>query len=232
MAVTFVANGSMVPDATTTTLTVSAPTCLDDDILLAHIYGKNRQVVTAPAGWASVVEYDDGTNNQRLSVFWKRAVAASDSGAAFNFTKPVDDNLLFVGVISAWRGCVKVGSPIDPGTPSTRRNAASDNVNFNTFDPTYPCHVVAMSSYNTNATTAGAISGTDPTFSIRYDLEQNSANNNSSFCHSGDSSGAATGGRQFATSSTTDAANMGVIFGLIEGTIAARARNYSRRRRV
>ena len=213
----FVAAGSLATNATTTTLTITAPAVTANDIMLAFVHGNNNQVVTPPSGWASIVEINN-TANMRSSIFWKRAVSA-DSGATFDFTKPTDDNLLFAGVISAWKGCRIDDTPIDATTPTTSANASSDTVTYADFNPTESqAFVIAAGFYNNDNTTAGAISGTDPTFTNRVDLETTVGADCSIFVYDGLSTGAATGARSHATTSTADAINTGIMFGLVPQT--------------
>ena len=219
MPVTFVAAGALAGNATTTTLNVVAPTLRIDDIMLATILNKDNQVVTAPSGWAKIVEFNN-TTAQRATIAWKRAVSG-DSGATFAFTKPTDNNILFCGVISAWRGCLTGATPIDATAPSTSANASSDTVTYATFDPAAICHVVAVGFYNEDNTTAGAIAGSDPSFVNRWDLEVPTGTDGSIFGYSGDSTGAATGARSHSTTSAANAINIGVLLGLLPAPVTA-----------
>jgi len=214
MAVTFVAAGALANNATTVTLACIAPACNVDDILICSIGQKANQVISAPDGTWTAFNETNNTANQRCSLFWKRATA---SGGTFNFTKPVDDNLLFCGVISAWRGCPGTGSPLD-GSATVSNNTSSDTVTYNTYDPvSTTTHVVAIGFYNDDNTTAGSISGTNPTLTNRWDLETATGSDASIFGYSGDGNGSATGSRSHSTTSTVDAINQGVLFGLKAG---------------
>jgi hypothetical protein len=217
MAVSFVTNGVIAANATTTTLAVVAPTFTDTDptnILICAIHSNDNQVVTAPANWTKFVELNN-TANQRLTIAWKRA-APGDSAATFNFTKPTDNNLLFCGVIGIWTGCVSSGNPIDATTPSTSANAVADAVTYADFDPTETAaFVVAVGIYADDATTGGAMSGTNPTFTKRIDVETAVGADASIFFYDGASDGSATGARSHATTSTIDAISIGCLFGLI-----------------
>jgi hypothetical protein len=212
----FVAAGALATNATTTTLTITAPACSVDDILLAFIHGNNNQTVSPPDGtWTSVVEVNN-TTAMRSSVFWKRATA---SGGTHAFTKPTDDNLLFAGLICAWKGCPTNATPIDATTPTTSANASSDDVTYATFDPVETNGlVIAAGFYNqggTTDTTAGAMSGTNPTFAVRADVETSVGANCSIFVYDGLSTGAATGARTHPTTSATNAINTGILIGLV-----------------
>lgn len=216
MAVIFSAVGALAADASTTNLAITAPACAANDILIAAIQGKDNQVITAPAGWTKFVELNN-TTGQRITLAWKRA-ALADSGAVFTFTKPVDNDLLFCGVISAWSGCLDRECPIDTATPTTMVAAtANETVSYASFTPEQSdAHVVAIGFYADDLTTAGAIAGTDPSFANHWDLETSTGTDASIFGYSGASSGAATGARSHVSASTADAINVGVLFGLVE----------------
>lgn len=223
MAVAFSIAGAIAGNATTTTLNVVAPTFTDTDnknVLIATILGKDNQTITAPAGFTKFVEVNN-TANQRMTLAWKRA-EPGDSGATKAFTKPTDNNLLFCGVIAVFSGCLTSATPIDGTTPTTSANASSDTVTYADFNPTETnAYVVAIGGYNDDLTTAGTISGTDPTLTNRWDLETATGTDASLFGYSGSSSGAATGARSHSTTSTADAINIGILFGLIEEPPAA-----------
>lgn len=215
MPVTFQSAGALASNATTTTLAVVAPATVDaNDILIVVVLGKDNQTVSAPDGTWTSVHASNNTVNQRVSIFWKRA-AGTEDGATFNFTKPTDNNILFCGVCYRFSGCITTGSPIDTATPTASANASSDTVTYATFDPNAICHVVAIGVYNNDLTTAGTISGTNPTLTNRSDLETSTGTDGSVFMYSGDSDGAATGARSHATTSSADDVNIGVLFGLL-----------------
>ena len=216
MPVAWRINGALAANATTVTLAVVAPTTgvIADDIFLAFIGQKANQVITAPVNWTKFVEVNN-TAAQRSTIAWKRVVAG-DAGATFNFTKPVDDNLLFYGFIACFSGCLVSATPIDAATPTTSANVSSDTVTYATFDPIETAaHVIAAGFYNEYNTTAGAIAGTNPTFTNRADLESGTGSDGSVFVYDGPSSGAATGARSHSTTSAADDINTGVLFGLV-----------------
>lgn len=217
--VRFIAAGALAANATTAALATVGPACAVNDILIYAGMGKNNQVVGVPDGsWTKFVEVNN-TANQRATLAWKRAVIGDIGGISYAFTKPVDDNLLNIGVISAWRGCRINATPIDASTPTTSANASSDTVTYATFDPTeFMAFVVAIGFYNDDLTTAGTLSGTDPTFTNRWDLESATGTDGSCFGYAGPSTGAATGARSHATTSTADAVNIGALFGLVSDT--------------
>ena len=109
-------------------------------------------------------------------------------------------------MISAWRGCITTATPIDATAPTTSANASSDTVTYATFDPTQTtAWVVAIGFYNEDLTTAGAISGTNPTFVNNWDLESATGTDASIFGYSGSSDGGPTFGRSHSTTSMADA---------------------------
>jgi len=217
ITVAFQAVGALAAGANVSSLDVVAPACAANDILIAVLLVKDNRVVSAPDGtWTMFVD-STNTTAQRVRIFWKRATA---SGGTFTFTTPTKANNLFAGVISAWRGCITTATPIDATSPSISNNALSDTVSYATFNPTETtAFVVAIGVYNDDTTTAGAISGTNPAFTNRFDLETSTGTDCSMFSYSGTSDGAATGARSHTTTSGVDAINMGVLFGLVaEGT--------------
>jgi len=217
MAVSYVTVGSIAVNATDAFVDLVAPACVANDILIAVLLGKNNIDHGPPAsgGWTEIGTQANNTTAMTSSHWWKRAVLA-DSGATFRFTKASDDNIYFGGAISAWRGCLATATPIDGGTPTTSNNAASDTVTYASFDPTSTdCTVVASGIYVDDSTTAGSISGTNPTFTNRYDLESTTDSDCSLFCFSGTSDGTATGARSHSTTSMTDSINQGWLFALL-----------------
>lgn len=218
MAITYVSVGAIVSDSLVTTISLVAPTCVANDILIAVLLGKDNIDHSAPdATWTEIGTQTNNTTAQTSSHWWKRASTA-DSGATFVFTKATDNNVLFSGVISAWRGCVPTGNPIDTATPTVSNNALSDTVTYATFTPNSKlnAHVIASGIYNDDLTTAGSISGTDPTLTSRYDLEDSGGTDCSFFAYSGSSTGIATGARSHTTTSMADAINQGWLFALVE----------------
>lgn len=229
--VSFVAAGALAANATTAALATVGPACRVNDILIYAGMGRNNQVVGVPDGsWTKFVEINN-TTVQRITLAWKRAVVGDIGGISYAFTKPVDDNLLNIGVISAWRGCRTNDTPIDGSTPTNSPNASSDTVTYATFDPTeFMAYVVAVGVYNEDLTTAGTISGTDPTLASQWDLESATGSDGSCFGYSGPSTGVATGARSHATTSTADAINIGVLFGLVSDSFPLPSDQAYRRR--
>jgi hypothetical protein len=214
MAVAWVAAGSGVA-TTTTTLALIAPTVIGNDVLFAQIISNNNTAVVAPSGWTLIA---DTANTAAMQSYlgWKR-VGDDASGATFNFT--VAGTTLSFGQLVAYRGVTKQGNP--HGGFSSSANISSDNVTYATLIPagaSRPSHFVAFGYYNLSATTAGAFSGTDPTFTARVDIETATGNTASLFTHDGPSlTGIATGSRTLATASTVDAINHGYMIDLIPG---------------
>lgn len=242
MAVTFVAGGALAAQNNSVNLLMTAPACADDDILIAQFINKSvtARVITPPAGWTAVTadEVNDCTtaaDDHQFSLYWKRAVAASDSGANFTFAKSSNDGVLFAGVISAWRGCKATGSPLDATAPARTKSAGGvHEVAFPAFDPAVACHVVYMSYYGNDVSTFNAAmsADTNPDCAVRYDLETSVGNDCSLACCSGDSDGSNIASRTWGTTLTADAGNTGVVFGLVPSgaapNIAAIMANYRR----
>lgn len=217
MAVLFSTVGSIAVNSADAFVDVVAPTCAVDDILICVLLGKDNLTHSAPdVTWTAIGTQTNNTTGMTSSHWWKRAVAGS-SGATFRFTKSADNNVFFAGVISAWTGAIRTGSPIDTGTPTVNSTAvASDTVSYTDFDPVSTnLTVIASGIYNDDLTTAGTISGTNPTLDNRYDLETGTGTDCSFFAYSGLSDGTATGNRSNTTTSMTDAINQGWLFGIL-----------------
>jgi len=207
--ITNVTSGSEVASVTTS-LALVAPTVLGDDIMLAHIYTNDNVAVTATADWA-LIRADNNGAGMRTSFFWKRA-AGADSGTTNTFT--IAGTTVGFGIITAWRGARRGGSPWGNNTVSV--NASSDTVTYATMTP-QRAHgaVIAAGFYSNDLTTAGAITGTDPTLSNIVDVETATGNDASIFVYWGVASGLATGARSHATTSTVDAVNTGYLLEII-----------------
>lgn len=224
MGVAFQAVGSLAQSGAAT-VTITAPTLVADDIMIAQVMetAGTHAITSIPAGWTNFHEVSISAGVCRGTLCWKRAVLA-DSGATFDFTAGGASQMS--GVISAWRGCVTGVTPLDATAESVSTNAVSDSITYADYNPTESnAFVVAIGFYDQNNTTAGAISGTNPTFVNNYDLES-ATFSISFFCYSGASTGAATGARSHTTSSTTDAVNQGVMFGFVAAPTAVVGRGY------
>lgn len=223
MAIAFVAAGAISVNTTDAFVDVVAPALSVGDIMICVLLGKDNIDHTGVSGgaWTEIGTQTNNGTGMTTSHWWKRA-ELGDSGATFRFEKASDNNIFFAGVISAWSGCVTSGSPIDAGTPTVSSNSSSDTVTYADFDPTaISCTVIASGIYNEDSTTAGSISGTNPTFTNRYDLETATDTDCSFFGYSGTSDGTATGARSHATVSMTDAINQGWLFALLPQPTAA-----------
>src|SRR3990167_2799937 len=222
MGVAFRAVGSIAAAAGTgggaTALTITAPACVVHDILIAVILSKSNTTISPPDGSWTSVSASNNTSAQRCSIWWKRATA---SGGNFTFTR-ASESINWYCVVIAWKGCRASATPIDATTPTTSANASGDSVTYATFNPAETtAFVVAVGVYNEDNTTAGSISGTDPTFTLRCDVESATGADGSIFGYDGSSTGAATGARSHTTTSTADAINIGVLFGLVTENITA-----------
>jgi hypothetical protein len=224
MAVTFIGAGALAVNATVATQAIAthASTAIDD-ILIAQVINKGTaaNAISPPDGtWTEIIDaFNDATTtgDHQYALFWKKATVAG--AASHTFTKATDDNSTFGGVISSWRGAEIVGTPLDPtavGATATVANA--DNVSFPAYDPTRTnSHIIFMAFYGDDLTTfAAAMSGdTNPDCTIRYDLESSTGTDCTLACTSGDTTdGANIASRTWASASTADAANTGVVFAL------------------
>lgn len=212
MAISFVSAGTEVA-TTTTTLALVAPTIVSQDILFALIVSNNNTAVSAPVNGGPWNLIADTANTAAMQTYlaWKQA-GIDASGATFNFT--VAGTTLSYGVLVAYRGARSGGTII--GGFSTSANASADNVTFATLTPKEVSHIIAFGAYNLSATTAGAFSGTNPTFTSRVDVETATGNTASLFVQDGPVlTLAATGSRTLATASTVDAINHGYLVELL-----------------
>jgi hypothetical protein len=144
-----------------------------------------------------------------------------DSGASFTFTKASDDNVVFGGVISAWRGHNQSG-PIDASAPTIfERTTNNENVDFLDFDPTSPdIEVVLVAFYGDNVTDfSTAPAGSNPALTTRVDVETSEGTDCSIAICSGPSDGAATGNRSWVSNSAANGCSTGVIFALVNAGV-------------
>lgn len=219
MAVAFKANGTQAQSATITTISPAYPATVDaNDIAIAFMFNKGASTTTISApgggGWTQIHQGSNGST-QRCAIFWRRCDGSED-GATVTFTKSVDDNLLFFGMIATFSGCRVGATPIDATAASVSANASGDNITYATFDPTETlAHVVAIGFYNDNACSVAAPGGTDPTFTNRTFVDTPDGTDGTMYMAEGASSGAATGSRSHATTSAIDAISTGVMFGLV-----------------
>lgn len=218
MPVNFQAVGAIAVNSTTVTLPLVAPALLSEDIMIAVLIGKDNIDHQAPdASWTEIGTQTNNTTLMTTSLWWKRASAA-DSGATFNFTKTTDNNVFFAGIITVWRNALNLGDPMDPATPTVSNNASSDTVTYATFTPARTdVTIIAIGIYANDLITAlGTIAGTNPTLTVRFNIETSTGTDCAFFGFSGQSvGGAATGARSHTTGSTADAINQGWLFGVI-----------------
>lgn len=221
MAVTPGNVGSLGTATTNPILGVVTPSCSIGDVLIFHLINKSTSENTftpVGTGWTEIVQgYNSNTPNpHQYAVFWRRS--ANTGGSTYSFEKTTDDNLLSAGVCMAWSGCIETGSPLDATAVGVSENVSADNVTFPAFDPTRTdVHVVFLANYgDDNTTFAAAMSGdTNPDCTTRYDLETNTGSDASLACTSGSNDGSNITSRTWASSSSTDAANTGIVFALI-----------------
>jgi hypothetical protein len=226
VAVTFVGAGALAGNATLATQAISChASVIPGDILICCLINKSvtANAFSPPDGtWTAVIatEVNDCTtaaDDHQYGIYWKRATAAG--AQSFTFTKETDDNVLFAGIIGAWRGAKSVGSPLDATAAARTETAgAADNVTFPAYDPTSTdVHVIFVAFYGNDTTTfAAAMSAdTNPDCTIRWDEETATGTDATIACCSGDNNGAAIASRTWASASGTDAGNTGVVFALV-----------------
>lgn len=227
MSVSFVANGALAENNTTTSMNIAAPTGMEDgDIMIAVVINKAlTNVISPPDGtWTEIYQAQGnctiGADDHRVAIFWKLALA-SDSGDNFAFTKATDDNVLFAGVISAWRGADQQ-KPLDPtAVGATVTAGANENVAFPAFDPTRTnVEVIYVAVYGNDQTTfAAAMSAdTNPDCTTRFDLETATGNDVTIALTSGNNNGSNIASRTWDSNSTTDAGSSGIVFALQAAT--------------
>jgi len=220
MPVTFVGAGTLVASATNQAV---APQChastLTGDILIATLINKALlNGISPPDGtWTEILSEENTTGAFTVWAYWKRATAAG--AQSFTFTKDNDDNVCLAGYITSWRGCPAAGDPRDATARGvTHTGSAADNVSFPAFDPTATdVHVIFVAYYGNDLTTfAAAMSNdTNPDCTVRSDQETSAGTDASIAVTSGDNDGSNIASRTWASGSTADAANSGLVFALI-----------------
>lgn len=222
--VTFVAAGSLAVNATLASQAIVAPACAANDILIAAVFNKSiaANAISAPDGtWTEVVaqavnDCTTAADEFRFSLWWKRATG---SGGSFTFTKATDDNVLFGGVIVAYRGAKTSGNPIHVRTiPYTSTTAPADSVTFPNYSPSY--HLIRMvfvAFYGNDQTTFAAAMSDDvnPDCTIDTDQETSTGTDFTIAICSGISDGTPISQRGWASNATVDAGNTGVVFSLL-----------------
>lgn len=218
MAVTFVSASTLAVNATLPTQAITVPaTSQANDLLVAFIINKGLTNVISPpdASWTQIyqgaADCTLAADDHRAAIFWKKATG---SGGSFTFTKATDDNLLFGGVIGAWRGQDQT-SPIEVGS-ATITAGASASVSFPSFDPSVGTHVVYAAFYGNDLTTFAAAMSSDvnPDCTKVIDLESSTGNDCSIAVASGDSDGTLILIRTWASGASAAAGSTGVVFGI------------------
>jgi hypothetical protein len=228
VAISYITVGSLATNITTTTLTITGPACNVDDILIAVVINKSagNDFGQDDFSWTEIIlavnNCTTAADDHTVGVYWKRATA---SGGSWTWTKAVDDNLLFAGCISVWRGVLASGNPLDATARGvTFTVGAADDVSFPAFDPTgTDRHILFIAAYGNDATTfADAMSSdSNPDCTTRFDLETAEGNDCTLAITSGDNDGSNIAARTWASNAATDAGNTGVVFALIPAAVAA-----------
>jgi hypothetical protein len=230
MAWSFVDGGELDGSATVVTVASEAPAGVAlGDILIAFFINKSvtANAVTPPAGWVTPAIINDqndcttAADRHQFTIFYKIAVAddvtISVAEGTYTFTKAVDDNVLFGGVICAWRSDAGTIT-IDATAPvATKTVGATDNVSFPAFDPTSTnTHVIYAAFYGNDVTTPAAdmSADTNPDCTIRFENETSIGTDCTIAICSGDSDGSSIASRTWAMNATTDAGNSGVVFAI------------------
>lgn len=218
----FVAASALATEIADQTLTITAPSCQRDDILIAQVINKALTVAISPpdSSWTELYQADGdcttAANDHRAALYWKRATQA-DSGAAFDFTK-ASGTVLFAGAISVWRGCNPFAPICRTALASQVNAAASDDITFAAFDPAdAEVHAVFFGYYGNDLTTMSAAMSSDvnPDCTTRYDLESSAGNDCTLCCTSGNNDGSNIASRTWATASSADAGSTALVLGLV-----------------
>jgi hypothetical protein len=137
VGITVVGNGNWAWKSTGTTVDVPYPASLaEDDILILELYHNNSGgSITTPSGFTLINENTAGSKASRI--YWARA-AGTESGDL-----TVTTNVYSCGAImSAWRGCIDTGSPIDDDSVLT---GFATTVNFIAITPSVDnCMIVGI----------------------------------------------------------------------------------------
>lgn len=218
MLVTFVNNGSLVANLTTSAA-LDQPTVSVGDVLVAFLFSHSgsANTISPPDGtWSEIAQaYASGSQIQ-YAAFWKTATATTGT---HTFTKATNDGVTWGGAILAWTS-QNASNPVDATTPTVSDNSTSaDNVTFAAFDPTRTdAHIVFAAYYANDLTTfaAGMSSDTNPDCTTRLDAETAIGNDFSLAITSGDTTdGANIPSRTWASNSTADAPSVGLTFALV-----------------
>jgi Putative Ig domain. len=154
---TFVGNGN--PQASTAGFNCPWPAGHQADDIGLLVVETANEAVTAPSGWADVLNSPQGTGtaaaagSTRLHIFWKRATSNAEP------TVPVPDSgdhqiaRLFV-----FRGCINSGNPWDV-TAGAVQASASTSVSMPSVTTTVANCLIVLVSSNATDTTVGQQSG-------------------------------------------------------------------------
>lgn len=225
MSVTFVAAGSLGSSATVTPITITSPACNVGDLLICFLINKELNVtISAPDGtWTQIGQANGdcttAADDHRWAIFWK---TATSSGESFSFSKSVDNNVLFMGAIAVWRG-QDASNPIDATAVGIQTTVgAADNVTFPAFDPTSTDNETVFAAFYGNDLTtfnAAMSADTNPDCTTRFDLESSSGNDATIAVTSGTNDGSNIASRTWASASSADAGNTGVVFAIKAQTL-------------
>lgn len=223
MAVAFVGNGTLATNTTTASMNITdAAVSSGTYLLIATLIAKSNVDLQPPDGtWTELIDgWTDCTaaaDDHKFAVFYK-TVSSYTGGVAYTFFKDIDDNVLWAGVISTWSGHDPVSPLDDTAVGSTGTTAAAENVSFPAFDPTgVDSEIVFVAFYGNDLTTFAAAMSSDvnPDCTKRFDLETASGNDATIALTSGPTTdGSNIASRTWASGSTTDAGNTGVVFGI------------------
>lgn len=102
---------------------VNYPAVEADDIMLAWFLTTSVHDINGapPAGWTQIVEHDGDFDG--LSAFWKRAGASEPSTETWTSLFLSNENCM--SVVTAYRGCLASGSPIDAFDSGTTANVTA-----------------------------------------------------------------------------------------------------------
>ena len=127
MVISFVSAGSTAIASHDNVTPGLPPSWAENDIFICIIISKDNVNSTMPSGWTAI---DPGTNNQediRTSVFYRRAISGDVSPLVSHNNG--DD---IVASISAYRGVITTGSPLDV-VGTTTVNSHSTTVRANSI---------------------------------------------------------------------------------------------------
>jgi len=138
-----------------------------DDIQICICYQQDAQDSLSITGFTKFMEVNDSTSfSKRFTAAWRRAVGGDSAPTVSGATTDI------VARITAWRGCVGSGSPID-GTPTTQVTSSNTTINASAITDlaTANCMILfaGVGGTQTNIASVSGYSGTDPTFAEAYD---------------------------------------------------------------